>query len=178
MTNARDTEGGFEEITRNYPFVEHIYRLKKGLSASRGSEEAEWGLTVKKYWADVWKYSFCQGWSISVPSRLFLRSESCSGTTGAIHRVIVENALQYMEGHHYLCVVISWSIYIAHGQRRSQECPLHGALDTDCREDSAIAFSEDRKRTELKKIFGCEKLSFGEYSGIPAYSPILLIITH
>ena len=154
MTNARDTEGGFEEVTRNYPFVEHIYRLKKGeLMLPEDQEEAEWGFTVKKYWAD------------RVGIQLLPRMEHIRPVT-ALFTVITldeqeyftrsaaENALQYMEDHHYTLCGDILGVYIAtvrEGGRnvRYMELwmPIRGT-------DIPIDFSEDQQRRELKKIFG------------------------
>lgn len=154
MTNARDTEGGFEEVTRNYPFVEHIYRLKKGeLMLPEEQEEAEWGFTVKKYWAD------------RVGIQLLPRMEHIRPVT-ALFTVITldeqeyftrsaaENALQYMEDHHYTLCGDILGVYIAtvrEGGRnvRYMELwmPIRGT-------DIPIDFSEDQQRRELKKIFG------------------------
>jgi DNA-binding transcriptional MerR regulator len=154
MTNARDTEGGFEEVTRNYPFVEHIYRLKKGeLMLPEDQEEAEWGFTVKKYWAE------------RVGIQLLPRMEHIRPVT-ALFTVITldekeyftrsaaENALQYMEDHHYTLCGDILGVYIAtvrEGGRnvRYMELwmPIRGT-------DIPIDFSEDQQRRELKKIFG------------------------
>lgn len=154
MTNARDTEGGFEEVTRNYPFVEHIYRLKKGeLMLPEDQEEAEWGFTVKKYWAD------------RVGIQLLPRMEHIRPVTTLFTvitldeqeyftRSAAENALQYMEDHHYTLCGDILGVYIAtvrEGGRnvRYMELwmPIRGT-------DIPIDFSEDQQRRELKKIFG------------------------
>lgn len=154
MINARDTEGGFEEVTRNYPFVEHIYRLKKGeLMLPEDQEEAEWGFTVKKYWAE------------RVGIQLLPRMEHIRPVT-ALFTVITldekeyftrsaaENALQYMEDHHYTLCGDILGVYIAtvrEGGRnvRYMELwmPIRGT-------DIPIDFSEDQQRRELKKTFG------------------------
>ena len=154
MTNARDTEGGFEEVTRNYPFVEHIYRLKKGeLMLPEEQEEAEWGFTVKKYWADRVGIQL-------LPKMEHIRPVTALFTVITLDeqeyftRSAAENALQYMEDHHYTLCGDILGVYIAtvrEGGRnvRYMELwmPIRGT-------DIPIDFSEDQQRRELKKIFG------------------------
>ena len=154
MTNARDTEGGFEEVTRNYPFVEHIYRLKKGeLMLPEDQEEAEWGFTVKKYWADRVGIQL-------LPKMEHIRPVTALFTVITLDeqeyftRSAAENALQYMEDHHYTLCGDILGVYIAtvrEGGRnvRYMELwmPIRGT-------DIPIDFSEDQQRRELKKIFG------------------------
>lgn len=154
MTNARDTEGGFEEVTRNYPFVEHIYRLKKGeLMLPEDQEEAEWGFTVKKYWADRLGIQL-------LPRMEHIRPVTALFTVITLDeqeyftRSAAENALQYMEDHHYTLCGDILGVYIAtvrEGGRnvRYMELwmPIRGT-------DIHIDFSEDQQRRELKKIFG------------------------
>ncbi|MGX8686495.1 MAG: hypothetical protein ACSW8K_01660 [bacterium] len=154
MTNARDTEGGFEEITRNYPFVEHIYRLKKGeLMLPEDLEEAEWGLTVKKYWADRLGIQL-------LPRMEHIRPVTALFTVITLDeqeyftRSAAENALQYMEDHHYTLCGDILGVYIATDREGGRNVrymelwmPIRGT-------DIPIDFSEDQQRRGLKKIFG------------------------
>jgi hypothetical protein len=154
MTNARDTEGGFEEVTRNYPFVEHIYRLKKGeLMLPEDQEEAEWGLTVKKYWADRLGIQL-------LPRMEHIRPVTALFTVITLEereyftRSAAENALQYMEDHHYTLCGDILGVYIATDREGGRNVrymelwmPIRGT-------DIPIDFSEDQQRRELKKIFG------------------------
>ena len=154
MTNARDTEGGFEEITRNYPFVEHIYRLKKGeLMLPEDLEEAEWGWTVKKYWADRLGIQL-------LPRMEHIRPVTALFTVITMDeqeyftRSAAENALQYMEDHHYTLCGDILGVYIATDREGGRNVrymelwmPIRGT-------DIPIDFSEDQQRRGLKKIFG------------------------
>lgn len=154
MTNARDTEGGFEEVTRNYPFVEHIYRLKKGeLMLPEDQEEAEWGFTVKKYWADRLGIQL-------LPRMEHIRPVTALFTVITLEereyftRSAAENALRYMEDHHYTLCGDILGVYIATDREGGRNVrymelwmPIRGT-------DIPIDLSEDQQRRELKKIFG------------------------
>ena len=53
VSSAKAMEGSYEELTQYYPFTEHIYRIKREwLESPEHSQDAQWGLTMKKQWVD------------------------------------------------------------------------------------------------------------------------------
>lgn len=51
--DAQDTGGGYEELTNQYPFVEHIYRIRTDCAqAEKAYDTVQLGFTVKKQWVD------------------------------------------------------------------------------------------------------------------------------
>ena len=60
IREAKEFAGSFEALTKEYSFVEHCYRIGKDrrvwAAAGTGAwsdPRPEWGLTIKKYWADL-----------------------------------------------------------------------------------------------------------------------------
>ena len=54
VSSAGEMEGGYEELTKYYPFTEHIYRIKREwLESPEHAHNAQWGLTMKKQWVDA-----------------------------------------------------------------------------------------------------------------------------
>ena len=54
VVDARESEGSYEEMTKYYPFAEHIYRIKQEwLDSEKHRQDAQWGFTMKKRWVDA-----------------------------------------------------------------------------------------------------------------------------
>ena len=153
MTSAKETEGGFQELTRHYPFVEHIFRIKEDWMRQPSTQtQAQWGFTVKKYWADRLGIQL-------LPKMEHLRAVTALFTVIRIGAqeyftpAVLEGAMAYMSEHRYESNGDILGIYIA--TVREQGCNVRylelwipiRALDTP-----ALVPSTDQA-TRLKQIF-------------------------
>ena len=54
VSSAGEMEDSYEELTKYYPFTEHIYRIKREwLESPKHAHNAQWGMTMKKRWVDA-----------------------------------------------------------------------------------------------------------------------------
>lgn len=54
VSSAGEMEDSYEELTKYYPFTEHIYRIKREwLESPKHAHNAQWGMTMKKQWVDA-----------------------------------------------------------------------------------------------------------------------------
>ena len=153
LSSVKATEGGFAEMTRHYPFVEHIFRIKEDWMRQPSTQtQAQWGFTVKKYWADRL--------GIQLLSKMeHLRAVTALFTVIRIGAqeyftpAVLEGAMAYMSEHRYELNGDILGIYIA--TVREQGCNVRylelwipiRALDTP-----ALVSSTDQA-TRLKQIF-------------------------
>lgn len=154
MTDARDTQGGFEEITGHYPFVEHIYRLKKKeLELPANLEEAEWGFTVKKYWVNRMGIQLLPGMEHLSPTTCLFTIISLEEKE-YFTRAALTNVFSYMEEHHYTLCGDILGIFIASvldGNRNVRYLELWVPIREDGKE---LPHYDEYKRDELRRIFG------------------------
>ena len=98
---AEDTNGDFDEMLRHYTFVENLYRIKQEWFQGRKEvEQFQWGMTIKKMWADAI--------GLKISPRM-----TCAPPVRALHTFIqtrnkipfspglLEPAMEYMEENGY-----------------------------------------------------------------------------
>ena len=155
MATAKETEGGFDEMTNYYPFVEHAYRIRKEwYETPEKQHEAQWGFTVKKRWAD------------RLNIRLLPKMEHLRATTSVftVIRVgerqyfslrLLDGAFDFMEKHGYELNGDILGIYIATVKEEQENVRyVEIWVPVKAREPVRTIIPENREKKEaLKQLF-------------------------
>lgn len=155
VSYAHETEGGFDELTRQYPFVEHTFRIRQSdFLASTANIEVQWGFTVKKRWVDrlrIQLYPQMEHFR-SVPSIFtFVRVLQKQFVTASL----LQGIFDFMHEHGYELNGDITLTYIATVNENGQNVrymevwtPIKDAYN-DCK----FLTSEDSERQTLEQIF-------------------------
>ncbi len=153
MISADETNGGFQELTRHYPFIEHIYRIKKEkLASAPGQEQAEWGFTVKKYWVNRLSIQF-------LPKMEHIRTATCLFTVIRLAEreyftnLTLTPALEYITEHKYQVNGDILGIYLATLKEEGRNMRYMELWIPICMAETTTAPSESAEISQLKKLF-------------------------
>ena len=153
MISADETNGGFQELTRHYPFIEHIYRIKKEkLASAPGQEQAEWGFTVKKYWVNRLSIQF-------LPKMEHIRTATCLFTVIRLAEreyftnLTLTPALEYITEHKYQVNGDILGIYFATLKEEGRNMRYMELWIPICMAETTTAPPESAEISQLKKLF-------------------------
>lgn len=156
-TIALSTAGdGLGELMENYPFVEHIYRIKQDWFQEPGQPpEAQFGFSIKKQWADA----------IGLKNMAELERVRSVSSVFTIVRIgekqlfspeLLDGAFQFMRENHYQLNGDITGIYLATVQEDSQNMrylEIWVPIKADESSPQSPFASEDSSYSPLRHIF-------------------------